>query len=420
MDPSLSVQIICLILLLLASGFFSASETALMTLSKLDIRYMIEQKVKGADKLGKLLEDPSKLLGSILVGNNLVNIVASSLATIIAINLSGDSSSGIGVGIATGIMTLLILIFGEITPKSLSAQNAQKIALLVVQPISVIVVIFSPIIRILMLITNSIVKILGGDPNSSKPFITADELKTLVNVGHEEGVLEAEEKMMIYNVFDFGNSCAKDIMIPRMDMVAIDVNATYKDIIELYKKEQFSRMPVYEDSYDHIIGILHIKDLIFDSVEPNKFQANDYLRDPYFVHEFKRNDELFKEMRSQKIGIAIVLDEYGGTAGLVSMEDLVEEIVGDIDDEYDQTHQEIREISPNEYLVEGSSRISEINEALNINIVSEDFDSIGGFVIGLFDRFPSVGERITYEGCTFIIEETLNNRINQLRIIVTP
>lgn len=418
MDPSLSVQIICLALLLLASGFFSASETALMALSKLDVRYMIEQNIKGADKLDKLLEDPNKLLGSILVGNNLVNIMASSLATMIAIGLSGGSSSGIGVGIATGVMTLLVLIFGEITPKSLSTQNAQKIALLVVSPISIIVKIFSPVVTILMFITNTLIKLLGGNPDASKPFITADELKTILNVSHEEGVIETEEKEMINNVFDFGQSCAKDIMIPRTDMIAIDIDSTYNDIIELYKKEQFSRMPVYKDSLDHIIGILHIKDLILNNIDKMQFKTSDYLRDAYFVHEFKNNDELFKEMRSQKIGVAIVLDEYGGTSGLVSMEDLIEEIVGDIDDEYDQTTEDVIKIKEGEYIVDGSSRIPDINDELGLNITSEDFDSIGGFVIGLFDRFPDLGEEITFNELTFKIEETVNNRINRLRITI--
>lgn len=418
MDPSLSVQIVCLVFLLLASGFFSASETALMALSKLDVRYMIEQNIKGAKKLEKLLEDPNKLLGSILVGNNLVNIMASSLATMIAIGLSGGSSSGVGVGIATGIMTLLVLIFGEITPKSLSTQNAQKIALLVASPIAIIVKIFSPVVAILMLITNGLIKVLGGNPDAVKPFITADELKTIVNVSHEEGVIESDEKEMINNVFDFAHSCAKDIMIPRTDMIAIDIESTYKDIIDLYKKEQFSRIPVFEDSLDHIIGILHIKDLILNDINETQFKTSDYLRDAYFVHEFKNNDELFKEMRSQKIGLAIVIDEYGGTSGLVSMEDLIEEIVGDIDDEYDQTAEDVIKIKEGEYVVDGSSRIPDINDELGLDITSEDFDSIGGFVIGLFDRFPDLGEEITFNDLTFKIEETVNNRINRLRITI--
>lgn len=420
MDSSLSMQIICLILLLLASGFFSASETALMALGRLDVRYMVEQNIKGAKKLEKLLANPNKLLGSILVGNNLVNIIASSLATMIAIKLSGGSSSGLGVGIATGVMTLLILIFGEVTPKSLATQNAQKIALVVVGPISLIVTIFSPVVTILMAITNGLLRLLGKNPDTPKPFITADELKTIVNVSHEEGVLESDEKQMIVNVFDFGHSCAKDIMIPRTDMIAIDQNATYQDIISLYKNEQFSRIPVYEESYDHIIGILHIKDLILNHIDPQHFKVKDFMRDAYFVHEFKSNDELFKEMRTAKIGMAIVLDEYGGTAGLVSMEDLIEEIVGDINDEYDQVQQEIIKISDTEYLLEGTLRVSDINEMLALNITSEDFDSIGGFVIGLFDRFPDAGEEIHYEHLTFRIEDTLNNRINQLRLFIHP
>lgn len=420
MDSSLSMQIICLILLLLASGFFSASETALMALGRLDVRYMVEQNIKGAKKLEKLLANPNKLLGSILVGNNLVNIIASSLATMIAIKLSGGSSSGLGVGIATGVMTLLILIFGEVTPKSLATQNAQKIALVVVGPISLIVTIFSPVVTILMAITNGLLRLLGKNPDTPKPFITADELKTIVNVSHEEGVLESDEKQMIVNVFDFGHSCAKDIMIPRTDMIAIDQNATYQDIISLYKNEQFSRIPVYEESYDHIIGILHIKDLILNHIDPQHFKVKDFMRDAHFVHEFKSNDELFKEMRTAKIGMAIVLDEYGGTAGLVSMEDLIEEIVGDINDEYDQVQQEIIKISDTEYLLEGTLRVSDINEMLALNITSEDFDSIGGFVIGLFDRFPDAGEEIHYEHLTFRIEDTLNNRINQLRLFIHP
>ena len=377
---------------------------------------MIEQNIKGAQKLEDLLQNPNKLLGSILVGNNLVNIMASSLATMIAIHLSGGSSSGVGVGIATGVMTLLVLIFGEITPKSLSAQNAQKIALLVAPLISVIVTIFSPVVIILMWITNGLVKLFGGNPTSNRPFITADELKTIVTVSHEEGVLETEEKQMIYNVFNFGNSCAKDIMIPRTDMIAIDAEWGYKEILEFYKEEQFSRMPVYEESNDHIIGILHIKDLILNDIDPATFKVKDYLREAYFIHEFKASDELFKEMRAEKIGIAIVLDEYGGTAGIISMEDLIEEIVGEIDDEYDIVGQNVIKVNEREYIVEGSSRISDINEALNLNIISEEFDSIGGFVIGLFDRFPTEGEEIDFEFLTFIVEETLNNRINRVRI----
>ncbi|MGL5676315.1 MAG: HlyC/CorC family transporter, partial [Cellulosilyticaceae bacterium] len=388
MDPAQLVQISILLVLLVGSAFFSASETALMSISKIDARHMVEQNVKGAKLVAKLVEDPNKLLGSILVGNNLVNIGASSLATVIAMGIWNEK----GAAIATGVMTLLVLIFGEITPKSLSTQNAQKVAVFVSPVIAIVVTTLSPIVRVLMFISNLLIRLFGGKIDTSKPFITEDELKTIVTVSHEEGVLEDQEKEMIYNVFSFGDSYTKDVMIPRTDMIAIDVNATYDEILDLYKEEQFSRMPVYEESFDNIIGVIYVKDLLLKQFDHSKFKVHDFLRDVYFVHEFKRIDELFKELRSKKIGMAIVVDEYGGTAGLVTMEDLIEEIVGDIDDEYDITENDFIEVATNEYLVDGTFRISEFNEKLDLNISSNEFDSIGGFIIGLLDRFPDEGE----------------------------
>lgn len=415
MDIGLSIQILSLVLLLIASGFFSMSETALMSLSKLEVRCMVEQEVKNAQKVSALLENPNKLLTSILIGNNLVNILASSLATMITLQLFGSK----GVALATGILTLLVLIFGEITPKSIATQNAQKVALRVACPILMITKLLSPIVCILSFITNGLLRLLGIDPNANKPFITTDELKTMVNASHEEGIIETEEKEMINNVFDFGQSTAKDVMIPRTDMVAISDTASYAEIIKIYKEEKFSRLPVYKESLDHIIGILYIKDLILFQASETQFFIADYLRPAYFVHEFKSNDELFKEMRNQKLGIAVVVDEYGGTSGLVSMEDLIEEIVGDIDDEYDLPVEDVIKINESEYVVDGSYRIPDINSELNLHIKSDDFDSIGGFVIGLFDRFPSNGEEICFNDVTFKIEDTMNNRINRLRITIS-
>lgn len=412
MDSALLVQIIVLVILLIGSAFFSASETALMSLSKIDARHMVDQNIKGAKLVSKLIEDPNKLLGSILVGNNLVNIGASALATSIAINLFGNT----GVGIATAIMTLLVLIFGEITPKSLSAQNGQKVAVFVSKPISIIVTVFSPIVRVLMCISNFIIRIFGGEIDTKKPFITEDELKTIVTVSHEEGVLEAEEKEMIYNVFGFGDSYTKDVMVPRTDMIALDLTSTYEDILTLYKEEQFSRIPIFEETQDNIVGILYIKDLLLCHIDPQNFTISKFLRKPYFVHEFKRIDELFKEMRIKKIGIAIVVDEYGGTSGLITMEDLIEEIVGDIDDEYDVTEDKVIPLEDGSYLVDGACRLSVFNQMLNLNINSNEFDSIGGFVIGLLDRFPAKGEIIMFEGIAFTVEKTLSHRIQKLKV----
>ncbi|MBU3811318.1 MAG: hemolysin family protein [Candidatus Niameybacter stercoravium] len=415
MDSVLLVQLVVLVILLMGSAFFSASETALMSISKIDARHMVDQNIKNAKIVSKLVEDPNKLLGAILVGNNIVNIGASSLATVVATDIF---QSG-GAGIATGVMTILVLIFGEITPKSLSTQKSQEVACFVARPISLVVLIFNPVVKVLMFISNLIIRLFGGQIDTSKPFITTDELKTIVTVSHEEGVLEEEEKEMIYNVFGFGDSYTKDVMIPRTDMIAVDVNATYDEIIELYKQEQFSRMPVYQESHDNIIGVIYMKDLLLKQFDPKDFIISDFLRDVYFVHEFKRIDELFKEMRSKKIGMAIVVDEYGGTSGIVTLEDLIEEIVGDIDDEYDMTEDSFVKIADKEYLVDGSFRISDFNDELNLDISSNEFDSIGGFIIGLLDRFPDEGEVVVYDDITFKVEETMNNRINKLRILLS-
>lgn len=390
-----------------------------MSISKIDARHMIDQNIKNAKIVSKLVEDPNKLLGAILVGNNIVNIGASSLATVVATGIFGTDGAGIAAAIATGVMTLLVLIFGEITPKSLSTQKSQEVACFVARPISLVVLIFNPVVKVLMFISNLIIRLFGGKIDTSKPFITTDELKTIVTVSHEEGVLEEEEKEMIYNVFGFGDSYTKDVMIPRTDMIAVDVNATYDEIIELYKQEQFSRMPVYQESHDNIIGVIYMKDLLLKQFDPKDFVISDFLRDVYFVHEFKRIDELFKEMRSKKIGMAIVVDEYGGTSGIVTLEDLIEEIVGDIDDEYDMTEDSFVKIADQEYLVDGSFRISDFNDELNLNISSNEFDSIGGFIIGLLDRFPDEGEVVVYDDITFKVEETMNNRINKLRILLS-
>ncbi|MBU3154110.1 HlyC/CorC family transporter [Clostridium estertheticum] len=413
MVPDGTWQIICLIILLLSSAFFSASETALMTLSKIRLRNMVESKIKGANIVNKLLENPSKLLGGILVGNNIANIGASSLATSLAITHFKDS----GVAIATIIMTILVLIFAEITPKSLAAQNSEKIALKIAKPLSLITFILNPLITVLIYITNTIIKILGGEVNKSRPFITEEELKTMVSVSHEEGMLEGEEKQMIYNVFDFRDSQAKDVMTPRTDMIVASSNSTYAELINVFRKEQFSRLPIYEDTVDNVIGVLYIKDLIFFEDGKGEFKIEKHMRTPYFTYEFKSTADLFADMRLKRIPISIILDEYGGTAGLVTFEDLVEEIVGDIDDEYDDATDKIIVIKEDEFIVAGDTKINMVNEMIGLNIESDDFDSIGGFVTGLLGRLPKTGETINYNDTKFIVQDTSKNRIIKLKII---
>ncbi|MCF0147799.1 MAG: HlyC/CorC family transporter [Clostridium sp.] len=406
-------QIILLIILLIMSGFFSMSETALMALSKIRIRHMVDEGVRGAKLVEKLSQDPSKLLGAILIGNNIVNIGASALATSVAVKVIGPS----GVGVVTVIMTILVLTFGEITPKSIAKQNSEKVALMVSKPVNFIVKAFNPLVLIFTAISGIFIRLLGGDPKATEPFITEEELRTMVGVSEEEGVLEGVEKEMIFNVFEFADSQVKDVMVQRVDIVAIDVNATYEEVISIIKTEQFSRLPVYNENIDDVIGILNVKDLIMASGCEDNFKVSDYMREPYYTFEFKKITELFKEMKKTRNHIAVVLDEYGGNVGIVTIEDLIEEVVGEIEDEYDdERDSDIIVVKEDEYIVDGSARLDYIGELIGVTMESEEFDSVGGLVIGELGRFPEPNEEVKINNIKFIVEDIDKNRIKKVRI----
>ncbi len=406
-------QIILLVILLIMSGFFSMSETALMALSKIRIRHMVDEGVRGAKLVEKLSEDPSRLLGAILIGNNIVNIGASALATSIAVKAIGES----GVGLVTIIMTVLVLIFGEITPKSIAKQNSEKVALKVSKPINIIVKLFRPFIAIFTAISGLFIKLLGGDPKATEPFITEEELKTMVGVSEEEGVLEDVEKEMIFNVFEFADSQVKDVMVQRVDIVAVDINATYDEVIEVIKTEQFSRIPVYNQNIDDVIGILNVKDLIMATQCKENFKVSDYMREPYYTFEFKKIVELFKEMQKTRNHMAVVLDEYGGNVGIVTIEDLIEEVVGEIEDEYDdEKDSDIIVVKEDEYIVDGSARLDHIGDLIGVTMESEEFDSVGGLVIGELGRFPEKNEEVKVNNIKFVVEDIDKNRIKKVRI----
>ncbi len=410
-DPGSWWLILILLILVCGSAFFSASETALTSLNKIKLRNMTEENVKNADKVQKLIDDPNRLLSSILIGNNLVNNAAAALTTMIAVSLLGGQS---GVGAATMVITIIILIFGEITPKTLASQNAEKVSLAVANIISAIVFISTPVVKVMNLITNVLIKILGGNSTEKTPTITEAELKTMVNVSHEEGVLEVDERRMINNVFDFGDLKAKDVMTPRTDMVCVEDTITYDEIVSIFKEERFSRLPVYHESVDNIVGILYVKDIIF--IDEQHFRIIDYMREPFFTYESKPISELFSEMRGNRIRAAVILDEYGGTSGLVTLEDLVEEIVGDIADEYDEQGEEIEVIKEDEFIVDGSTRLEDVNEMIGLHLESEDFDTIGGYVIGILGSFPDGGEEVETDNIKIVVEEVDKNRIEKLRI----
>ena len=412
MEPSQIWQIVALIILLILSGFFSMSETALMSLSKIRTRHMVEEGVKGAKLVQKLTEDPNKLLGAILIGNNIVNIGASAIATTLFVDLLGAS----GAGVATAVMTVLVLIFGEITPKSIAKQKSEKVSLIVSSPISVIVKVFKPFIGIFTAISSLFIRILGGDPKATEPFITEEELKTMVGVSEEEGVLEDVEKEMIFNVFDFVDTQAKDVMVQRVDITAVDIDSTYEEVLDVIKSEQFSRIPVYNQTIDDIIGILNVKDLIISDEDTEGFSVSKYMREPFYTFEFKKIKELFKEMKKSRNHMAVVLDEYGGTVGIVTIEDLIEEVFGDIEDEYDDYDDEVKVVKEDEYIVDGSAKLDDISELIGVNMESEEFDSVGGLIIGELGRFPENNEEVNLNNIRFVVEELDKNRIKKVRI----
>ena len=414
MDPNYTWQIISLVILIVLSSFFSMSETALMSLSRIRLRHMVEAEVPGAELVEKLTRNPNRLLGTILIGNNVVNIGAAAMATVLATNIFGDG----GVGIATGIITVLVLIFGEITPKSIAKQKSEAVALRVARPIEFIVIIFKPLVYIFTAISSLVIRILGGDPNEAKSFITQEELKTMVGVSEEEGVLENDEKEMIFNVFEFADLQVKDVMVQRVDIVSVDKEASYDEVIDVIKNEQFSRIPIYNQTIDNIIGVLNIKDLATIENLREDFNISKYIRDPFYTFEFKKIIELFKEMKKTRNHIAVVLDEYGGTVGLITIEDLVEEIVGEIEDEYDEEKNPVEFIKENEYVVEGSLRLHDISDLIGINIDSEEFDSVGGLMIEDLGRMPEEQEEVIVNNIKFIAEEIEKNRIKKVRMII--
>lgn len=415
MDTPGVIQLVILVILVILSAFFSSAETALTTLSNVKVRAMVEANPSGRVlTLQKILDNRGKLISAILIGNNVVNISASSLMTSLVIRIWGNTAVGIG----TGILTLLILIFGEIVPKTWAMCNNEKLSLAYSRVIYFLMQVLTPAIFVIDKISGFFLGMLHID-QSSRVMMTETELKTYVDVSHEDGVIEKEEKKLIYNVFDFGDSVAKDIMIPRIDMTSIDVNATYQDLLGLFRESMYSRIPVYENEVDNIIGIVIVKDFLLVE-DRDHFKIQDILREGYYTYEYKKTADLLLEMRLLTTNVALVLNEYGATVGMITVEDLLEEIVGEIRDEYDADEAELfKKISENEYEVGGSLKLDDINDVLETRFDSEDYDSIGGIMIELLDRFPSEGESVTTrDGITLTAKKVDNNRIETVTILL--
>lgn len=406
-------QIVVLVILIALSGFFSSSETALTTVSKIKIRTMANEGDARAKMVQKVTGNTQKMLSAILIGNNVVNISASSIATVLFVDLFGSS----GAGIATGIMTLLVLIFGEITPKNMASCQALKLSLRVAGIIYAITVVLTPVIFVVNHICGFILKLTGADKDDKKAKMTEAEFRTIVDVGNESGAIENEEKDYINNLFDFSDTEVKELMIPRIDVTMINVNWSYAKVRSVFMKEMYTRIPVYDGDSDHVIGILNMKDLL-KKKDDEQFSLKSYLREPFFTYEFKNADELFNQMRKKRIHMAIVLDEFGSVSGIVTLEDLLEELVGDIQDEYDEREEkELTEDGPGEYTALGSMNLDDLSDELGLKLESEDYDTIGGYLLGLFDHLPRKGESyVSKDGVIFTASEVRHRRIEKVKI----
>ncbi|WP_315323833.1 HlyC/CorC family transporter [Stomatobaculum longum] len=410
------VELCMLIALLVLSALFSSSETALTTVNRIRIRTLAGQGDKRAMTLLAVLQNPEKMLSVILIGNNVVNLYASSLATTVTLSLFGSKM----VGVATGILTLAVLVFGEVAPKTMASRNAEQIALRAAGPVKVLMWLFTPLVFVVNNLARLVMKLFGADRPGKRELMTAEELRTIVQVGHEDGVIENSERKMIDNVFDFGDRSARDIMIPRIDMTCIDMEAGYDELMEVVREEKYTRIPVYKESADTIVGILNIKDLLFRA-QDKPFRIAELMRKPLFTYEQKKTSELMVEMRKNYTNLAIVLDEYGVTAGMVTMEDILEEIVGEIRDEYDRDEEKsIRRIAPNTYLIEGNVKIDDVNEVLQLHLASEDYESIGGYVLEQLEHFPKEGECVTKGGISFTVTRMEQTRIAEVKLSLAP
>ncbi len=406
------LELFSFFILIFLSAFFSGSETAFMSVNRVKIKEKVQRGDEHAEKVDKLLQNQTRLLTTILIGNNLVNIAASSIATALSIELFGSK----GVGIATGVVTLLILIFGEITPKSLGNNRASDYAKAAAVPLYYLEIILSPFIYLFTKIVNLFVK----DKNLiSSAFLSEEEIRRFVNVSQREGVIKETEQEMIQSVFDFDDTLVKEIMIPRIDMVCIEKNASLTELIKLGVEKGHSRIPVFEESIDNIIGLIYIKDLLeLILAEKKEVDIEKFVKPIYFIPEGKPINQLLSEMKDRKEHMAIVVDEYGGTSGLITIEDLLEEIVGDIQDEFDLEKSYIEVIDDNKLLLDGRVDIEEINKYLKEPLAeSDDYETVSGLVLYYLNRLPVQGEKLKLENVTFIIESIVDNRIRKIKLI---
>ncbi|MEK6691380.1 MAG: hemolysin family protein [Nitrospirota bacterium] len=411
------VNLILVLICLLFIALLSASEASMIAVNKFRIRNLIEKGDKKAKTVQKIIDQHDRFFGTVILGGNFFTVLATSSATAVALNLFGKD----GVAIATIVMTILTVIFGEFTPKTIAVSYSEKVALSLSTLTEFLMLLMRPVVWGFAKFMNLIMKLFGLSKKPGIPFVTEEEIKAMISIGKEEGALEEEEKEMLHKVFEFGDTMVSEAMVPRTEIVSIPEGSTVADALELVSKEGYSRYPVIRDTVDNITGILYVKDILIKMAE-EKLETDDpitnLIREAYYIPENKMVTELLDEMQKSKFQIAIVVDEYGGTAGLITLEDLIEEIVGGLQDEFEEmeAEKEVEIIDERTFIVSGSTGLDEVNELAGIDLKSEDFNTIGGFLFGLFGRLPKVGEQLRYHDLRFLVLEMEGRKIERVRI----
>ncbi len=398
--------------LLCFSAFFSGSETALLSLDRLRVKYLVQKKRRGADKLEALLNYPDRLLSAILVGNNLVNIAASVFATTLLVQIFGDR----GELLTILILTPVVLIFAEITPKTYAAKYPEKLSFIVLRPILLLMWLLRPVVWLVSGISNLLTRLLRGE--ADRPIISEDEIRTIISVGEEAGVVAKEKRRMLHGVFELAQIQVRDVMIPRTEVVGVDVNASFEQILRLVRQAHHSRFPVYEGSLDNVVGIIHSKDILNYVDRPDGFSLRDLARPPYFVPESKRIETLLQSFRKKKVHLAMVVDEYGGVEGIVTLEDIFEEIVGEIQDEYDVEEELLRELGPGRLLIDGSVSLRMINRRFHLALAEEHANTLAGFLLRELGQIPREGDECEAEGVRFIVRKVVNHRVEEIEMLL--
>ena len=410
-----ALNIFLFIICIIFSAFFSASEVALISMTRAKVRTLVNEDRPGSAALAMLKESPERLLITILIGNNIFNVAAASLATAIAIRLFGD----IGVGIATGFVVLVLLFFGEIGPKIYAARATDNFALTIAPVILALSRLFTPVIWIIISVNPKF----GSGRDSSEPAVTEEEIKEWIDVGKEEGTIEQDEQDMLYSVLEFGDTTAREIMTPRVDVILIEDTSSFEEAIRIFNETGFSRIPVFHDRIDNIIGILNVKDIFAAMVSRRKDSTiREVMYDPTFVPETKKIDDLLKELQVNRVQIAIVIDEYSSFVGIVTVEDILEELVGDIMDEHDQEEPEVQEIAPGVFVVDAQMWVVDANERLSINLpTDESYETIGGLVIDRLGHLPlHPGEKVEIPSgnITLSVMQMHGRRIVKVKILI--